>query len=76
MTTSMSAPPDKKAVYMGYSNIPYAIGWGLGNLVSGFLYDEISSKVVLAFTTSSSRGRNRAIMSRSREPKGKTLVCM
>ncbi|MFH2000739.1 MAG: MFS transporter [Planctomycetota bacterium] len=44
----MSAPGDKKAIYMGYSNIPYAIGWGLGNLCSGPLYDLLSSKATLA----------------------------
>ncbi len=44
----MTAPPDKKALYMGYSNIPFAIGWALGNLVSGPLYDGFSSKVMLA----------------------------
>jgi len=43
----MSAPPDKKALYMGYSNIPFAIGWALGNGVSGPLYDAFSSKVAL-----------------------------
>ena len=42
------APPDKKALYMGYSNIPGAIGWGVGNLISGPLYDWLSSKVLLA----------------------------
>lgn len=44
----MSAPPDKKAIYMGYSNIPYAIGWGLGNYCSGHLYDFFSNKALLA----------------------------
>jgi len=43
----MTAPPDKKAIYLGYSNIPFAIGWALGNLFSGPLYDEFSSKVNL-----------------------------
>jgi len=44
----MSAPPDKKAIYMGYSNIPYAIGWGFGNALSGPLYDTLSSRTALA----------------------------
>ncbi len=43
----MTAPPDKKAIYMGYSNIPFAIGWAAGNLVSGPLYDAFSSKLLL-----------------------------
>ena len=42
------APKDKKALYMGYSNIPYAIGWGAGGVVGGFLYDAIASKYKLA----------------------------
>ncbi len=40
----LTAPPDKKALYMGYSNIPFAVGWGLGNLISGKLYDTLGSK--------------------------------
>ncbi len=44
----MTAPPDKKAIYMGYSNIPFAIGWAVGNIVSGPLYDTFSSKENLA----------------------------
>lgn len=42
------APPDKKALYMGYSNIPFAIGWAVGNLLSGYAYEHFSSKVNLA----------------------------
>ncbi len=38
------APPDKKALYMGYSNIPFAVGWTVGNLVSGPLYDSMGSR--------------------------------
>ena len=44
----LTAPPDKKAVYMGYSNIPFAVGWGLGNFISGFLYESLGSKVHFA----------------------------
>jgi hypothetical protein len=44
----MTAPPDKKALYMGYSNIPFAIGWFGGNMVSGWLYDGFASKTMLA----------------------------
>jgi len=42
------APPARKALYMGYSNIPFAIGWGLGNFVSGVLYENTGSKETLA----------------------------
>ncbi|MBU1707742.1 MFS transporter [bacterium] len=44
----LTAPPDKKAVYMGYSNIPFAIGWALGNLISGYLYENLGSKINFA----------------------------
>ncbi len=44
----MTAPPDKKAQYMGYMNMPFAFGWAFGNFLSGPLYDVFSSKTVLA----------------------------
>ena len=44
----MTAPADKKAIYMGFSNIPFAIGWGVGNVLSGILYDTFSSKTLMA----------------------------
>ena len=44
----MSAPPDKKAIYMGYSQIPFAIGWAAGNGISGPLYDGFASRSALA----------------------------
>jgi MFS family permease len=42
------APKDKKALYMGYSNMPFAIGWFFGNIFGGFWYEEFSSKYNLA----------------------------
>jgi MFS family permease len=42
------APKDKKALYMGYSNMPFAIGWALGNLVSGYMYEAIANKIRFA----------------------------
>jgi MFS family permease len=44
----LTAPPEKKAAYMGYSNIPFAVGWGLGNVLSGPLYEHLGSKVHFA----------------------------
>ncbi len=44
----LTAPPEKKAAYMGYSNIPFAVGWGLGNILSGPLYDHLGSKIHFA----------------------------
>ncbi len=42
------APEDKKALYMGYSNVPFAVGWAGGNAVGGILYEKLASKTVLA----------------------------
>ena len=44
----MTTPKDKKAIYMGYSNIPFAVGWATGNLFSGALYEKFSSKYAFA----------------------------
>ena len=40
----LMAPPEKKAIYMGYSNIPFAIGWTLAGTLSGWLYAAYSDK--------------------------------
>lgn len=42
------APKNKKALYMGYSNIPFAIGWAAGSLIGGSLYERLANKVSLA----------------------------
>ncbi len=43
----VNAPPDKKALYMGLSNIPFAFGWIVGNGISGPLYDAFANKLVI-----------------------------
>ena len=42
------APPDKKALYMGYASIPYAFGWGYGSFLAGQLYERTGEKAGLA----------------------------
>ncbi|HQP49826.1 MAG TPA: MFS transporter [Spirochaetota bacterium] len=42
------APRDKKALYMGYANIPFAIGWGYGSFAGGTMYGESGEKAALA----------------------------
>lgn len=42
------APENKKALFMGYSNIPFAIGWGYGAFAGGQIYGEKGEKAVLA----------------------------
>lgn len=40
----LMAPPEKKAIYMGYSNIPFAIGWFFALLFSGVFYGNYADK--------------------------------
>ena len=42
------APEDQKGLYMGYANIPLAIGWGYGSLYGGQIYDKMGDKANLA----------------------------
>jgi len=42
------APADKKALYMGYANIPVAVGWGYGSFVGGQIYARAGEKAGLA----------------------------
>jgi MFS family permease len=42
------APPGKKGLYMGYANIPQGIGWGVGSLFAGHVYDRMGDKANLA----------------------------
>lgn len=44
----LMAPPEKKALYMGYSNIPFAIGWAGANFIGGPVYQNMSDKIALA----------------------------
>jgi hypothetical protein len=42
------APPGKRALYLGYANMPDGVGWVLGNLIAGASYEEHGDKVTLA----------------------------
>ncbi|MCC6523164.1 MAG: MFS transporter [Polyangiaceae bacterium] len=42
------APPGKKALYLGYVNIPVGIGQGIGAKISGWYYGSYGEKAVLA----------------------------
>jgi hypothetical protein len=42
------APEGQKALYMGYSNMPYAIGWTIGSFMGGRIYDAQGDKANLA----------------------------
>ena len=42
------APEDKKGLYMGYANMPTAIGWAYGSRLAGQLYESMGEKAGLA----------------------------
>ncbi|MCC6349589.1 MAG: MFS transporter [Candidatus Eisenbacteria bacterium] len=42
------APEGKKGLYMGYANMPTAIGWALGSFLAGGLYGRIGEKAGFA----------------------------
>ena len=42
------APEGQKALYMGYANIPLAIGWAYGSWLGGTVYDTMGDKANLA----------------------------
>ncbi len=42
------APPGKEGLYMGYVNFTVGIGWSIGSIIAGQLYQEGGDKVVLA----------------------------
>jgi MFS family permease len=45
---SMLAPPGKRALFLGYANMPDGIGWVLGSLIAGSQYEEKGDKINLA----------------------------
>jgi len=42
------APEGKKALYLGYANVPLAIGWAYGSKMGGHIYETQGDKAVLA----------------------------
>ncbi|HBN09460.1 MAG TPA: transporter [Cyanobacteria bacterium UBA8530] len=42
------APEGKKGLYMGYANVPLAIGWGFGSALGGYFYQNFADKATLA----------------------------
>jgi MFS family permease len=42
------APEGQKALYMGYANMPFAIGWVIGSFMGGNLYEKMGEKAMLA----------------------------
>ena len=42
------APDGEKGLYMGYANMPTAIGWAYGSILGGQIYDSMGDKANLA----------------------------
>ena len=42
------APPGKEGLYMGYVNMTVGIGWSIGSIVAGEMYQQGGDKIVLA----------------------------
>ncbi len=42
------APPGQKGLYMGYANVPVAVGWAYGSLLGGQVYGRMGDKANLA----------------------------
>lgn len=42
------APEGETGLYMGYANVPRGIGWGLGSLLGGHVYENMGDKANLA----------------------------
>ena len=45
---SSLAPPDKKGLYLGYANVPLAVGWAIWSKIGGHLYEFYADKTNLA----------------------------
>jgi hypothetical protein len=45
---ALIAPKGEEALYMGYANIPWAVGWTSGAYLSGRIYERIADKANLA----------------------------
>ncbi len=42
------APPGQKGLYMGFANVPLAVGWSIGSLYAGNIYGSMGEKANLA----------------------------
>lgn len=50
------APPQKKAMYLGFSQLPLAIGWMTESFVGFYLYGELASKEQISRTVLAEQG--------------------
>lgn len=59
------APDDKKGLYMGYANMPTAVGWAYGSLLAGDLYERMGEKAGLALRWLGDHGHGAAAVDRT-----------
>ncbi|MEB3196883.1 MAG: MFS transporter [Candidatus Sericytochromatia bacterium] len=50
------APPDKRALFMGYGEVPSGLGWALGSIFAGNFYEHHGDKVNFARAWLQSQG--------------------
>jgi hypothetical protein len=58
------SPPNKTAMYLGFSQIPLAIGWTLEGKLGPLLYDKFASKEELSKQLLSERGWSKSALSK------------
>jgi dipeptide/tripeptide permease len=59
------APEGQKALYMGYANMPFAIGWTYGSIAGGKMYDRMGDKANLALRYMNEHGISTAGVART-----------
>jgi MFS family permease len=67
------APDGQKALYMGYANMPTAIGWAYGSFMGGQIYDRMGDKANLAIRYLASHGVREADRTKAMETLQATL---
>jgi len=60
------APEGQKALYMGYANMPYAIGWTIGSFLGGRIYDVQGDKANLAMRYLTEHGGMTGVVDRTK----------
>jgi MFS family permease len=68
------APPDKKAMWIGFSQAPILIGWTIEGKLGPFLYDVFSSKDHFARQLLVERGMSPTLVTREALPNGEAFA--
>lgn len=75
---ALIAPKNKKALYMGYANIPFAIGWAGGGFIGNLIYEAIGNKTRLArdYMVNHLGMDPSVVLDEAKLPKGKVMDTM